>query len=30
MRSIFIGDWIYKCEILQVLTGAAIEKCFEK
>ena len=23
-------DWIYKCVLLQVLTEAAIKKCFEK
>ena len=30
MKSIFLGDLIYKCELLQVLTEAAIERCLEK
>ena len=30
MKSIFLGDWIFKCELLQVLTEAVIERCIEK
>ena len=25
MKSIFLGDWMYRCELLQVLTEAAIQ-----
>ena len=30
MKSIFLGDWIYKSELLDVLTEANIKRCFEK
>ena len=30
MKSIFLGDWIYKSELLEVLTEVNIERCFEK
>ena len=30
MKSIFLGAWIYKCELLQLLTEQVIEICFEK
>ena len=29
-ENFFLGDWIYKCELLQVLREAAIERCSEK
>ena len=29
-KKLFIGDWIQVCKLLQVLTEAAIERCFEK
>ena len=29
-KAVFLGDWIFKCELLQVLTIAEIKRCFEK
>ena len=29
-KAVFLGDWIFKCELLQVLTIADIKRCFEK